>query len=59
MLKKLDQNCLNKKVQKNQSQVKMFMDNKGLVLMEAKACDDKKAKDINTLATPHHFFNKV
>ena len=46
---KLDQNCLSKKVQKSQSQVKMFMDNKSLVLMAAKACDEKKAKDIKLI----------
>ena len=27
----------------------MFMDNKSLVLMAAKACDDKKAKDIKLI----------
>jgi len=47
--KKQDQNYLNKKVQKNQFQAKMFMDNKNLVLMAAKACDDKKAKDIKLI----------
>ena len=47
--KKLDQNCLSKRVQKNQYQVKMFMDNKILVLMAAKACDEKKAKDIKLI----------
>ena len=47
--KKLDQNCLNKKVQKNQFLAKMYMDNKSLVLMAAKACDEKKAKDIKLI----------
>ena len=47
--KKQDQNCLSKKAQKNQFQAKMFMDNKSLVLMAAKACDDKKAKDIKLI----------
>ena len=47
--KKPDQNYLSKKVQKNQYQAKMFMDNKSLVLMGAKACDDKKAKDIKLI----------
>ena len=49
VLKKLDLNCLSKKVQKNQCQAKMFMDNKSLVLMAAKACDEKKAKDIKLI----------
>ena len=49
MLKKPDQNCLSKKVQKNQFQAKMYMDNKSLVLMAAKACDEKKAKDIKLI----------
>ena len=33
----------------NQSQVKIYMDNKSLVLMAAKACNDKKAKDIKLI----------
>ena len=49
MQKKQDPNYLNNKVQKNQFQVKMFMDNKSLVLMAAKACDEKKAKDIRLI----------
>ena len=49
MQKKLDQNYHSKKVQTIQSQAKMFMDNKSLVLMAAKACDDKKAKDIKLI----------
>ena len=49
MQKKQDQNKLRKKVQKNQFQAKMFMDNKSLVLMAAKACDEKKAKDIKLI----------
>ena len=49
MLKKLDQNYPSKKVQKNQFQVKMFMDNKSLVLMAARACDERKAKDIKLI----------
>jgi len=36
-------------VQKNQSQVRMYMDNKNLVLMAATACDKKKAKDIKLI----------
>ena len=47
--KKPGQNCLSKKDQTNQSQVKMYMDNKSLVLMAAKACDEKKAKDIKLI----------
>ena len=47
--KRLDQNCHSKKVLKNQFQVKMFMDNKSLVLMAAKACDEKKARDIKLI----------
>jgi len=47
--KKQDQNNISKKVQKNQFQAKMFMDNKSLVLMAAKACDEKKAKDIKLI----------
>ena len=46
---KLDQNFHNKKVLENQFQVKMYMDNKSLVLMAAKACDEKKAKDIKLI----------
>ena len=49
MQKKQDQNYLSKKVQKNQFKAKMFMDNKNLVLMAAKACDEKKAKDIKLI----------
>ena len=49
MLKKPDQNCLSKMVQKNQFQAKMYMDNKSLVLMAAKACDEKKAKNIKLI----------
>ena len=49
MQKKLDQNFHNKKVLENQFQVKMYMDNKSLVLMAAKACDEKKAKDIKLI----------
>ena len=45
----MGQNYLSKKVQKNQFRVKMFMDNKSLVLMAAKACDEKKAKDIKLI----------
>ena len=33
----------------NQSQVKTYMDNKLLVLMAAKACDEKKARDIKLI----------
>jgi len=47
--KKQDQNYLSKKAQKNQFQAKMYMDNKTLVLMAAKACDEKKAKDIRLI----------
>jgi ribosome-associated protein len=47
--KKLDQNYLSKKVQTNPSQAKMSMDNKSLVLIAAKACDEKKAKDIKLI----------
>jgi len=47
--KKQDQNYLNKRDLKNQSQVKMSMDNKKLVLIAAKACDNKKAKDIKLI----------
>ena len=49
MLKKLDQNYLSKKVQRNQSRAKMYMDNKSLILMAARACDEKKAKDIKLI----------
>ena len=49
MQKKLDQNYLSKKDQKNQSQAKMSMDSKSLVLMAAKACEEKKAKDIKLI----------
>ena len=49
VLKKLDQSYLSKRVQKNQSRVKMYMDNKSLVLIAAKACDEKKAKDIKLI----------
>ena len=49
MLKKLGQNYRNKKVQKSQFQVKTFMDNKLLVLIAAKACDEKKAKEIKLI----------
>ena len=49
MQKKQDKNYLSKKVQKNQFQAKMFMDNKSLVLMAARACDEKKAKDIKLI----------
>ena len=49
MLTKQDQNYHNKRVQINQSQVKTFMDNKLLVIMAAKACDDKKAKEIKLI----------
>ena len=47
--KNQDQNYLNKKAQKNQFQVKMFMDNKSLVLIAAQACDEKKARDIKLI----------
>ena len=49
MPKKLDPSYLSKKAQKNQFLAKMFTDNKSLVLMAAKACDEKKAKDIKLI----------
>ncbi len=49
MQKKQDKNNLSEKAHINQLQVKMFMDNKSLVLMAAKACDNKKAKNIKLI----------
>ena len=49
MPKKLDPSYLSKKAQKNQFLAKMFTDNKSLVLLAAKACDEKKAKDIKLI----------
>ena len=49
MPKKLAPSYLSKKAQKNQFLAKMFTDNKSLVLLAAKACDEKKAKDIKLI----------